>query len=158
MAITTKDFFNMFSFHFNELNTTKENKTMTDQISTYAQNQINNLEHYDFLDIQIRDKKGNSTNWLKLDSEVIQAINDLPLFNIIEVYVCTDCLMLHANDETDPNLTEKETEEYLKRVDLTNYALGDTEKEIDFSNVPCSACNTHLAGNRHHMNILEPIR
>lgn len=32
-------------------------------------------------------------------------------------WVCTDCLMLHANGETDPELSEEETAEYLARVE-----------------------------------------
>lgn len=34
-------------------------------------------------------------------------------------------------------------------------ALGDTEKDIEFSSTRCDCCGRNLAGYRHHMILME---
>jgi hypothetical protein len=76
---------------------------------------------------------------------------------IIDHWICTDCLILLANGETDPNLTEEKTEEYLNRVCLEGYCLGDSENDLEFDKAPCESCGSPLAGSRHHACTLTPI-
>lgn len=89
-----------------------------------------------------------------------------------ELSVCIDCALLVANGETDPNLTEEETADFLVRFEDANagcqVTLGSIEcehcgraaREEDpdgtetcepwFSWSSCDGCNSPLGGDRHH--------
>lgn len=85
-----------------------------------------------------------------------------------ETWCCTDCLMLLANGETPPEMSEEETASWLARVEgdgSTRVTLGrhtdvcgcedwDTDKHRDecermeFSWRGCDVCHSHLGGAR----------
>lgn len=80
---------------------------------------------------------------------------------VIEGWVCQDCLMLIANGELNPDLTEEECAAYIKRVqdytkndDAVDIALGDEQEDLEFSNYTCDSCGTSLGGSRHHVNFI----
>lgn len=88
-------------------------------------------------------------------------------------WACVDCLMLLANGETPPEMTEDETTEYLARVDAgcsgsSLVTLGRLYGEehgcehtndddddhyqcetLDFSMSHCDVCGSRLGGSRH---------
>ena len=69
---------------------------------------------------------------------------------ILELEACSDCIMLLANAETDPNWTEEEENAYLAQVEsvwpddvwhLVAGNCGDNEEEhIDFTWSRCDVC------------------
>lgn len=89
----------------------------------------------------------------------------------VPVWICRDCLILLANGDTDPELSEAETADYLARVD---HGTGDAEitlgmltsehacaedtgeraeecdcEDREFSWSPCDLCGSNLGGSRH---------
>jgi hypothetical protein len=84
--------------------------------------------------------------------------------------VCTDCLMIIANDDAsglDYSLGEEEAEvrEQEIRGAITEIqreegqiAVGDSDRDDEFSPSPCACCGTRLAGARHHCVILGSDR
>jgi hypothetical protein len=80
--------------------------------------------------------------------------------------VCTDCLMIIANDDAsglDYSLGEEEAEvrEHEIREAIAEIqreegqiAVGDSDKDDEFSSSPCACCGTRLAGARHHCVLL----
>jgi len=69
-----------------------------------------------------------------------------------EIYVCTDCYMVHGTGELDPNWTEEECETFLKKIEDTGeYVPGDSEKDLEFDWQVCQCCYRPLGGTRHHM-------
>ncbi|MDR5893148.1 hypothetical protein QC820_09995 [Halomonas mongoliensis] len=80
--------------------------------------------------------------------------------------VCTDCLMIIANDDAtglDYSLSEEEAaerereiREAIAEVQRTEgqIAVGDSDMDDEFSASPCACCGTRLAGQRHHCVIL----
>lgn len=80
--------------------------------------------------------------------------------------VCTDCLMIIANDDAsglDYSLGEEEAEvrEQEIRGAITeiqreegHIAVGDSDRGDEFSSSPCACCGSRLAGARHHCVIL----
>ena len=84
--------------------------------------------------------------------------------------VCTDCLMIIANDDAsglDYSLGEEEAEvrEQEIRGAITEIqreegqiAVGDSDRDDEFSSSPCACCGTRLAGARHHCVILGSDR
>lgn len=96
---------------------------------------------------------------------------------------CTDCLMLLANGETPPEMTEEETEKYLSRVDSSagegmywdvggEHAddcpnmrdgewVGNTDctcEDLGFSWSPCDVCRRPLGGSRHAVHYFSVTR
>ncbi|WP_445000250.1 hypothetical protein [Halomonas mongoliensis] len=84
--------------------------------------------------------------------------------------VCTDCLMIIANDDAsglDYSLGEEEAEvrehEILEAIaeiqrEEGQIAVGDSGKDDEFSSSPCACCGTRLAGARHHCVLLGDSR
>src|SRR5690554_5571867 len=84
--------------------------------------------------------------------------------------VCTDCLMIIANDDAsglDYSLGEEEAEvrEQEIRRAITEIQreegqidVGDSDRDNEFSPSPCACCGTRLAGARHHCAILGSDR
>lgn len=92
-------------------------------------------------------------------------------------WCCSDCLMLLANGETDPDWSEEETAEYLKRVehytegcevtlgmfkefheclDESGEIADDCECEmLTFSWSPCDVCGSSLGGSRDAVTFWE---
>ncbi|MGM0925380.1 MAG: hypothetical protein ACQEXC_02920 [Pseudomonadota bacterium] len=80
--------------------------------------------------------------------------------------VCTDCLMIIANDDASGlgySLGEEEAEvrEQEIRGAITEIqreegqiVVGDSDRDDEFSPSPCACCGTRLAGPRHHCVIL----
>ncbi|MBS9403675.1 hypothetical protein KG088_08530 [Halomonas sp. TRM85114] len=79
--------------------------------------------------------------------------------------VCPDCLMIIANDDAsglDDSLSEKEAVEREQEIREAiaetqregQIAVGDSERDDEFSVSPCACCGTRLAGQRHHCVIL----
>jgi len=73
--------------------------------------------------------------------------------------VCTDCLMIIANDDAsglDYSLDEAAAAEREKEIreaiaDLEGHiAVGDSGNDEEFSVSPCECCGTREAGKRHH--------
>lgn len=76
---------------------------------------------------------------------------------------CADCLMLLANDETPPEMSEVETAEYLANV--ARHTAGSEvvvncpeECEGGFSWSPCDVCGSRLGGDRHPVAFFEITR
>ncbi len=73
-----------------------------------------------------------------------------------EMMVCSDCLMLIANGDTPPELSEEKTEEWLAQIakhygeDQSGVCCGDSEKNEEFSWSGCDFCGSNLGGARHH--------
>ncbi len=94
-----------------------------------------------------------------------------PTYVSADLSACTDCLVLIANGETDPALTEDETAEYVDRVqanwpdyqwllttgavDCEHCSYPDGEEQTDcepwFSRSSCDVCHSPLGGDRHHV-------
>jgi hypothetical protein len=98
------------------------------------------------------------------------------------IWACDDCLILHANGETDPNLTEQETAAFLERyrqgtdgievtmgmlrehhgcLDDAGQTAGDRGsecscEELTFSWSPCGICGSNLGGSRHAFTFWIP--
>ena len=92
-------------------------------------------------------------------------------------WVCIDCIMLIANGETPPEMSEDETEKWLAKMDDdTEVTLGIMAEDhvddcpniedgewigesdcycetIEFSMNRCDNCDTHLAGSRHGVTL-----
>ena len=80
--------------------------------------------------------------------------------------VCTDCLMIIANDdasglgyslgEEEAEARELEIREAIAEIrqDEGQIAVGDSNRDDEFSSSPCACCGTRLAGARHHCVIL----
>lgn len=80
--------------------------------------------------------------------------------------VCTDCLMIIANDDAsglDYSLGEEEAEARKWEIrgaiaeiqrEEEQIAVGDSDRAHEFSSSPCACCGTRLAGARHHCVIL----
>lgn len=76
--------------------------------------------------------------------------------------VCTDCLMIIANDDAtgldgsmgDEEAAEREREirEAIAEIQRTAgiIAVGDSDQDDAFSTTPCACCRSRLAGQRHH--------
>lgn len=73
--------------------------------------------------------------------------------------MCVDCLMLLANGDTPPEMSEDETDAYLAEVDrrtagyLPVPACSD-ECEGGFGSHPCDVCGSTLGGDRHPVHFL----
>ncbi|MCE0732429.1 hypothetical protein LWH48_06385 [Halomonas sp. G15] len=84
--------------------------------------------------------------------------------------VCTDCLMIIANDdatgldyslgEDEAEAREREIREAIAEIqrEQGQIAVGDSDKDDVFSAGPCACCGTRLAGARHHCVILGSDR
>jgi len=84
--------------------------------------------------------------------------------------VCTDCLMIIANndatgldysmDEEEAAEREQEIREAMAEIQREEgpIAVGDNDMDEEFSSSPCACCDTRLAGPRHHCVILESGR
>jgi hypothetical protein len=77
--------------------------------------------------------------------------------------VCTECLMVIANDDYSmldyyysPEDAEKRAEEIREgMVSIVGYIVpGDNEFDEEFSKEPCECCGELLAGTRHHCIVL----
>src|SRR5690554_8017223 len=80
--------------------------------------------------------------------------------------VCTDCLMIIANDDAsglDYALGEEEAEAREHEIrgaiaeiqrEEGRITVGDSDRDDEFSAIPCACCGTRLAGARHHCVIL----
>ncbi|MDZ7854201.1 MAG: hypothetical protein U5L98_16590 [Halomonas sp.] len=87
-----------------------------------------------------------------------------------EFMVCTDCLMIIANDDAsglDYSLGEEEgaarEQEIRKAIAVIQreegqIAVGDGDRYVEFSSRPCACCGIRLAGPRHHFVILGSDR
>lgn len=80
--------------------------------------------------------------------------------------VCTDCLMIIANDDAsglDYHLNEADAaarEREIRRsiaahASEGHIAVGDSERDEEFSSSPCDCCNFSLAGSRHHCVLMS---
>jgi hypothetical protein len=94
------------------------------------------------------------------------------------VWACIDCYMLHCNGETDPNMTETETEEFLERyargtegTEVTAGMLAEFHdctdddgnladececERMTFSWSPCGICGSNLGGSRDAVTLWIP--
>ena len=84
--------------------------------------------------------------------------------------VCTDCLMIIANDDAsglDYSLGEEGAEARMREIreaiediqrEEGQIAVGDSDRDDEFSSSPCACCGTRLAGARHHCVILGSDR
>ncbi|MDI5922694.1 hypothetical protein QLQ86_18140 [Halomonas sp. LR5S13] len=80
--------------------------------------------------------------------------------------VCTDCLMIIANDDAsglDYSLGEEEAGAWEREIrgaiaeiqrQVGQIAVGDGDRDDEFSSSPCACCGIRLAGWRHHCVIL----
>lgn len=80
--------------------------------------------------------------------------------------VCTDCLMIIANEdasgldyalgEEKAEAREHEIREAIAEVQREEgqIAVGDSDRDDEFSSSSCSCCGSRLAGVRHHCVIL----
>ncbi|MEQ6918740.1 hypothetical protein [Halomonas aquatica] len=79
--------------------------------------------------------------------------------------VCTDCLMIIANDDAsglDYSLDEEtegreqEIREAIAEIQREEgqIAVGDSGRDDELSSSPCACCGTRLVGARHHFVIL----
>ena len=80
-----------------------------------------------------------------------------------EIWVCVDCLMMIANgddsgasDDWDAQALETFGAE-CARDGLQIVATSSEETDREFSAMPCGACNSHLAGSRHSVTLLENV-
>jgi hypothetical protein len=99
------------------------------------------------------------------------------------VWACIDCYMLHCNGETDPDMSEEETEEFLARyargtegMEVTAGMLREYHECLDddgqtandqgnecyceertFSWQACGICDSNLGGSRHALTLWIPI-
>lgn len=81
--------------------------------------------------------------------------------------VCTDCLMIIANDDatglnyamSEENAAEREQEirDAIADIQQTEgqISVGDSEKDDEFSSSACACCGTRLAGQRHHCLLMS---
>lgn len=73
-----------------------------------------------------------------------------------EDFACPDCVMLIANGETPPNLSEEATqawvEEFERRTDGYHLVVG--RYSTDFSTQSCDVCGSRLAGERTQVTFL----
>lgn len=91
------------------------------------------------------------------------------MVNIIDddFMVCTDCLMIIANDDAsglDYSLGEEEEaaarEQEIRGAiaeiqrEEGQVAVGDSDRDEEFSSCPCACCGSRLAGQRHHCVIM----
>jgi hypothetical protein len=81
-----------------------------------------------------------------------------------EFYVCSDCLMIIANDdassldyyyEDKADAREQEIRDAIDAVDGTICA-GDSDRDLEFSRNGCECCGSRLAGTLHHCVVLTP--
>ena len=82
--------------------------------------------------------------------------------------VCTDCLMIIANDYAgglDYSLGEEEARERRIREAIAEIqheegqiAVGDSDRDDEFSWTSCACCGTRLAGVRHHCVVMGSCR
>lgn len=89
-------------------------------------------------------------------------------------WVCSDCMVLMANGETPPEMSEEETEAWLAKIENhghTTIGLMREEHECDydqdwhsghctcetreFSWDPCDSCGSRLGGSRHAVTLWE---
>jgi len=80
--------------------------------------------------------------------------------------VCTDCLMIIANDdasgldyslgEAEAEAREQEIREAIAEIQREEgqIAVGDSGRDDEYTSSPCPCCGTRLAGARHHCVIL----
>lgn len=77
--------------------------------------------------------------------------------------VCTDCIMIIANDDASSfdyhygdEADERETDvrEAINEVE-GHIVPGDEDKDQDFSWNPCHCCGSTLGGSRHHCTVLS---
>src|SRR5690554_1579793 len=80
--------------------------------------------------------------------------------------VCTDCLMIIANDdasglayslgEEEAEAREREIREAIAEIQREEgqIAVGDSDRDEEFTSRPCACCGMRLAGPRHHCVIL----
>ena len=83
-----------------------------------------------------------------------------------DVMVCTDCLMIIANDDAsglDYSLGEEEAAAREQEIrgaiaeiqrEEGQVAVGASDRDEEFSSRPCACCGMRLAGPRHHCVIL----
>jgi hypothetical protein len=73
-----------------------------------------------------------------------------------DVMICTDCMMYIANGElpedNSDNWSPKTLEQNWKGYQL---CLGDSDKDDEFSTLPCEGCSSRFAGARFHCVALE---
>jgi len=73
----------------------------------------------------------------------------------LELRVCMDCLMWHANAEHHPDNTEAEDQAieagFSRWEAQGNLSLGDREEDSEFGTEPCGVCWSHLYGSRHQI-------
>ncbi len=82
-------------------------------------------------------------------------------------WICVDCMMLIANGETDPEMSEQEAKDFISKVDNSledglDWVLNSTEDEDgydtsydEFSWRRCDCCGSTLGGSRHRATILD---
>lgn len=90
----------------------------------------------------------------------------LETMSTAETWCCADCLILLANGETPPDMSEEETAAWLERVTDETMTLGrhvdicgcedwDTDQHREgcehdpFSWSACDVCQSRLGGERH---------
>lgn len=83
-----------------------------------------------------------------------------------EFMVCTDCLMIIANDDASgldyalgeevAAAREQEIRSAILEIQREDgqIAVGDSDHDDEFSSSPCACCGSRLAGQRHHCMIL----
>lgn len=93
----------------------------------------------------------------------------------IAAWCCTDCIMLHANGETPPHMTEAETDAWLESMGDIMPTVGrhtddcgcstwdspyhrDVCETLEFSWKPCQSCGSTLGGERHAITLWEDGR
>ncbi|MGM1051834.1 MAG: hypothetical protein ACQEXO_05505 [Pseudomonadota bacterium] len=84
--------------------------------------------------------------------------------------VCTDCLMIIANDDAsglDYSLSEEDAAERERVIreamaeiqrEEGQIVVGESDRDDEFSARPCACCGTRLAGQRHHCVMLSSGR
>lgn len=86
-----------------------------------------------------------------------------------EISVCTDCMLLHANGEFDPDRPTDEPEplalitegysvtlggEHTDMCELNEYGECDCD-QLGFSGQPCQGCGSWLGGDRYLMTLWQ---
>jgi hypothetical protein len=73
-----------------------------------------------------------------------------------DLQVCHDCIMYIANgDLPDDNPANWQPEQVDRAWQGYQLALGDSDKDDEFSWSPCEGCGSRLAGNRFHCVAIE---
>lgn len=73
-----------------------------------------------------------------------------------DIFICVDCGMLIANGEPNPEWSETDEFEHVDRMehnwpsDEWVLAVGDSERDEEFSWAACDSCSSTLGGYRFH--------